>query len=244
MNRDGFTPNQQLALDMARLEWAHIEAFDNEALPPVEVDSLSGVDPERFRLRLQPYIMLLELGYEVDEFLIKIKQGDRLRDEASNAMEMRRSRLRNRLRRRLRPKTVYVAVHRFKDSVYYKRIDHPQFVMLSAFQKNATIAEACDELVQSGTASGDVGADVKSWFATWASLGWFCALIMETKNFSYLAAVTGCSVRGGEFVQSPVLLALRLYWGWQFFITGRGHLDESPKDDGVFSRACIFHFRT
>ena len=129
----------------------------------------------RFRLRLQPYITLLGLSYEVDEFLIKIKQGDRLRDEASNAMEMRRSRLRNRLRRTLRPKTVFVAVHRFKDSVYYKRIDRPQFVMLSAFQKNATIAEACDELVQFGTVLGDAGETVKSWFATWASLGWFCA---------------------------------------------------------------------
>jgi putative oxidoreductase len=25
-------------------------------------------------------------------------------------------------------------------------------------------------------------------------------------------------------LQSPLLLALRLYWGWQFFITGKGHL--------------------
>src|SRR5207302_10057461 len=29
-------PRHQLALDMARLEWAHIEAFDNEARPPLK----------------------------------------------------------------------------------------------------------------------------------------------------------------------------------------------------------------
>jgi hypothetical protein len=167
-------PNQQLALDMARLEWAHIEAFDNEALPPVETNSLAGADPGRIRLRLQPHITLLRLGHEVDEFLIKIKQGERLRDEASNAMEMRRAHLRKRLRRSLRPKPVYLAVHRFKDAVFYKRLEPAQFAMLSAFKKNATIAEACDALAQTGTVAGDIGADVKSWFQTWASLGWLC----------------------------------------------------------------------
>ena len=29
-------PHKQLALDMARLEWAHIEAFDNEATPAAQ----------------------------------------------------------------------------------------------------------------------------------------------------------------------------------------------------------------
>jgi hypothetical protein len=167
-------PNQRLALDMARLEWAHIEAFDNEARPPLETNSLAGKDPGRIRLRLQPHITLLRLGFEVDEFLIQIKQGERLRDEASNAMEMRQARLRNGLRRRLRPNTVFLAVHRHKDTVYYKRLESAQFCMLSAFQRNATIAEACDELAQTGTVAGDIGAEVKSWFETWASLGWFC----------------------------------------------------------------------
>src|SRR5271155_3339897 len=31
-------PLNHPALDMARLEWAHIEAFDNEAKPPLETD--------------------------------------------------------------------------------------------------------------------------------------------------------------------------------------------------------------
>ncbi len=166
--------NPKLALDMARLEWAHIEAFDNEARPKLKMDSLAGMDPGRIHLRLQPHITLLQIAHEVDEFLIQIKQGERLRNEASNAMEMRRARLRNTLRRRLRPKTVFLAVHRYKDAVHYKRLESAQFSMLSAFQKNATIAEACDQLAQSGGVSGDAGAEVKSWFETWAALGWFC----------------------------------------------------------------------
>jgi putative oxidoreductase len=31
-------------------------------------------------------------------------------------------------------------------------------------------------------------------------------------------------IKAGTLFQSPLLLAIRLYWGWQFFLTGRGKL--------------------
>ncbi len=67
-SRTGSRRCAPLALDMARLEWAHIEAFDNEAKPPLEAESLLGADPARIRLRLQPHITLLHLHYELDSF--------------------------------------------------------------------------------------------------------------------------------------------------------------------------------
>lgn len=167
-------PNPDLALDMARLEWAHIEAFDNEARPFLDTDSLAGKNPAKIRLRLQPHITLLHLGYEVDEFLIKIKQGERLRNEASNAVELRRSRLRNKLRSSLRPNPVFLAVHRHNDAVYYKRLEDGQYLMLRAFQENATIADACEQVALCGFVEGDIGAEIRSWFQTWATLRWFC----------------------------------------------------------------------
>jgi hypothetical protein len=85
-------PLKHPALDMARLEWAHVEAFDNEARPPLEMDSLLGVDPAQICLRLQPHLTLLQLRYELDEFLIEVKKGEGLRNEASNAMEQHRAR--------------------------------------------------------------------------------------------------------------------------------------------------------
>jgi len=36
----------------------------------------------------------------------------------------------------------------------------------------------------------------------------------------------------GEALQSPLLLVIRLYWGWQFILTGRGklmHLDKTAR---------------
>ena len=90
-NRAGLRRTTQLALDMARLEWAHIEAFDNEARPPLS-DRRFGRPGRRpqIRLQLQPHLTLLKLDNEVDDFLIELKKNSGLRSEASNAMEQNR----------------------------------------------------------------------------------------------------------------------------------------------------------
>ena len=164
-------PLQKPALDMARLEWAHIEAFDNEAKPRLQVNSLLGADPDKVCLGLQPYLTLLELGYELDNFLVKLKHGQALRSEASNAMAERRTKQRRHSKKHLRPKTIFLAVHRHDDTVYYKRLQPEQFRLLSALRSGATLAEACEALAESGVLDAE---DIKNWFETWASLGWFC----------------------------------------------------------------------
>jgi Putative DNA-binding domain len=169
-------PHSQLGQDMARLEWAQIEAFDNEAKPPLTTDSLLEVDPVRTRLQLQPHLTLLELKYPVDEFLVQIKRAQRLRDEASNAMEAHTAHTRRRLKGRLKPAKVFLAVHRHKDTVYYKRLEKDAFCVLSGFRKNATIAEACQQLGAVEGDPADLGGKIKLWFQSWASLGWLCRL--------------------------------------------------------------------
>ena len=42
-------------------------------------------------------------------------------------------------------------------------------------------------------------------------------------------------VRATSLLQSPLLLAVRLYWGWQFFQTGWGKLHDIPKVVGFFT---------
>jgi hypothetical protein len=169
-------PHRQLALDMARLEWAQIEAFDNEVKPPLTKDSLREIDPARTRLQLQPHLSLLDLNYPVDEFLVQVKRADRLRDEASNAMEEQPARLRRRLKRRSKAAKVFLAVHRQKETVYYKRLEREAFCVLSAFRGKTTIAEACQELGALQDVPADLGAKIKSWFESWAALGWLCRL--------------------------------------------------------------------
>src|SRR5580704_14572034 len=72
-----------LALDMVRLEWAHIEAFDGEARKPLEPEDLLELGPE-LRLSLQPHVTLLELNYPVDDLRIAVNERVEEHNSASN----------------------------------------------------------------------------------------------------------------------------------------------------------------
>ncbi len=176
-------PKTQLALDLARLEWAHIEAFDNEARPSLKMEDLTGVDAAKIRLKLQPHLTLLKLENVVDDFLIELKKNSGLRSEASNAMEQNQRRKKAQKAHALKRQTNFLAVHRYKDAIYYKQLEPGQFLLLSELRGGATLEKSVAKLV-SLKISGDLGARVGKWFANWAALGWFCGLEDSTKRKS------------------------------------------------------------
>jgi putative oxidoreductase len=49
-----------------------------------------------------------------------------------------------------------------------------------------------------------------------------------------LANAYGLWVKAISCLQSPLLLAMRLYWGWQFFQTGKGKLMNLDRTAGFF----------
>jgi Putative DNA-binding domain len=169
-------PHQGLALDMVRIEWANIVAFDEGAKPTIHVDDLLGRDPAKVRLALQPYITLLEVRYPVDDLLIAAKKGDdRLRGEASNAVALQHKRAGRISFRGLKPQRLYIAVHRMENSVYYKPLTREQFEILRALQQGATIKKACAVLLKRrGSAAKDWSSQLQHWFKEWTSFGWFC----------------------------------------------------------------------
>ncbi len=160
-------PHGPMALDMARLEWALVIAFDGEAKPIVNIDDLLGANPAKLRLHLQPYLSVLQLRYLLDDYLIALKKlnFDALRGEASNAVTQHAHKRVKKLRRP-KAQTVYVAVHRMENCVYYKRLTREQFDLLGALRRGKTLTQAC---ARAGNAD-----ELRRWFDTWASLGWFC----------------------------------------------------------------------
>jgi putative oxidoreductase len=48
---------------------------------------------------------------------------------------------------------------------------------------------------------------------------------MITNKMEIVKKVYSLWVKGAGWLQSPFLLAIRLYWGWQFFQTGLGKLE-------------------
>jgi hypothetical protein len=175
------SPGAQLALDMARLEWAHTEAFDNEARPPLKTGDLIGLDAAKIRLQLQPHLTLLKLQNEIDDFLIELKKNSGLRSEASNAIEQNHRTKKTKVARGLKHKTNFLAVHRWQDLVYYKKLEPGQFRLLSTLQGGATLEKACAELAGLKI-SGNLGETIQKWFSDWAALGWFCVLGSSTKR--------------------------------------------------------------
>ena len=167
-------PKSQLALEMARLEWAHIEAFDNATETPLALNKLTDSDPQKLRLSLQPYLTLLRLEYPLDEFLISVRRQQGFRQEASNAVENRRKYLPTQWSRFRRSDAVQLAVHRYRNSVFYKRLTPLQFVLLSGLQQNLPLEKAFVMAVESNPDEKFTPKQITKWFRDWSALGWFC----------------------------------------------------------------------
>ncbi len=158
---------KQLALDMARFEWAQIVAFDGPARPPVGVDDLLGKPAAKLRLAIQPYVTLLELKYPLDDYVIQLKQHG-LRRDASNAIEESDAPARTKRRPPLpRRQTVYIGVHRHNNALYYKRLDPQAFKLLTNLDAGRSLRQAIR--ISRITDPPKVGTI----FETYATLGWF-----------------------------------------------------------------------
>ncbi len=166
---------QALALDIARLEWADIEAFDGKEEPPLRPEDLAAEAGANLRLRLQPYVRLLDLKYPVDDLLLEVRTEDEDTDFASNAFQEKHKRKRVRAVAKLKPAAIFLAVHRVDDSVYFRRIEREEFVMLSALRGDKGLGKAIEAAFQkSKVPVQERAALVKRWFQNWAALGWFC----------------------------------------------------------------------
>lgn len=162
-----------LAMDVARLEWAYIESFDNaaeRALTPADLGELDGES----QLGLQPHLRLLHLQHAVDDFVIDVHRRQASQDVVSNAV----SEVKHARRRRvpaLKSGDLYLAVHRYENAVYYKRLEREEYSLLTTLQQGGTLGEALEHAFACSTLAEDERAPkVQAWFANWAELGWFC----------------------------------------------------------------------
>jgi hypothetical protein len=173
-------PKQTLALDIARLEWADIEAFDGAAEPPLRPDQLGdqlgGHAGGNLRLKLQPYLRLLDLKYPADDLLLEVRKEQEDTDFASNAFQERRKRKRVQAVAKLKPAAIFLAVHRVDDSVYFRRIEREEFAILVALRQGKTLGKAIDAAFQkSKIPLPQRATSVQQWFQNWSTLGWFAA---------------------------------------------------------------------
>jgi hypothetical protein len=168
---------QQLALDMVRLEWADIQAFDGKTEPVLQPEDLARAAGGNIKLQLQPYIQLLDCKYPVDDLLLAVRDSEEDSTVASNAFSESKKRRRVRAAAQLKPGDIFLAVHRVDESVYFRRLDREEFEILRALREGKTLDGAIAlGFRKSKMLIGQRAATVQGWFQHWATLGWFWQL--------------------------------------------------------------------
>jgi hypothetical protein len=162
-------PHTALALEVARFEWSQTVAFDGESRPALKPETFARASAATLRLGLQPYLSLLACNHPVDDYVLAVKKRDSLRAAASNTAGTAARRTRARHIPRPRRHRTYLAVHRLDNQLYYKRLERPAYLILSALKSGETLAAA---IMAGGPRVKP--ARVRTWFASWMRLGWFC----------------------------------------------------------------------
>lgn len=168
--------HERMALDMVRLEWADIEAYDAAEFPILSEKELAslGEDPV---FHLQPNLQLLDLAYPVDELLLKVRETEEPEtDISSNVVMMEHPASEAREQLPLpRARKIFLAVHRQENIVYFKRLKPEAFALLRALRQGQPLSQAIETSVNwSGKKLERVMEQLHDWFANWSQLGWFC----------------------------------------------------------------------
>jgi len=169
----------RLALDVARIEWAFVEAFDSAERTPLTVDQIATLDAGS-HLALQPHLQLITLDYPADDVVLALHAREKRgaseagikQDDPPNAPAHLPG---------LRRKRTWLAAHRADNSVYYLRLEREEYLTLAAIRQGAPLAESIDAGFNgSRTAISRRPQLVRDWFAHWAELGWICAPELES----------------------------------------------------------------
>jgi hypothetical protein len=169
----------RLALDVVRIEWAFVEAFDNAERAPLTLDQIATLDAGS-RLRLQPHLRLIALDYAADDLVLNLHQRDKRQTSEAGVDREELDEPPARLTR-LRRSPTWLAAHRVDFSVYYLRLKREEFLTLAAIRQGLPLSDALEtgfigsRIPQTGRAGL-----IQKWFATWAELGWICAPELES----------------------------------------------------------------
>ena len=170
---------QALAVDVARIEWAFVEAFDNAENTPLTLEQIATLDGDS-RLAVQPHVRLMALNYAADEVVLALHNGEKrqageagVKHEGGEDEPVRLPRLRRR--------AVWVAAHRVDFSVYYRRMEREEFLTLEAIRAGDSLGAALDAAFShSRLPESRRAGRVRAWFSTWAELRWICAPDLES----------------------------------------------------------------
>jgi hypothetical protein len=163
-----------LAVDVARIEWAFVEAFDSAEHEPLTLEQIATLEGGS-QLGLQPHLQLVELEYPVDDLVLNLHKQEKRQTTEASLQHDGENHAPAKLPA-LRRKPTWLAAHRVDYSVFYLRLKRGEFHTLRAIRAGQPLAEA----IEAGVTTARVPAArrpqlVRQWFTAWAELGWICA---------------------------------------------------------------------
>lgn len=151
-----FVAHDPLLSDLARIEWAFVEAFDAKDEPAFDPSSIATISEDAWpaaRIVLQPAVQLVGMEHAGHDYRAAVK-----RDETPPRPE---------------PSPSFVVVYRGPSSLQYIAIDRDAFELLSALSRGTPLGEACEQAARaSGAALDDFQTKLGGWFAQWTQRGW------------------------------------------------------------------------
>jgi hypothetical protein len=143
--------------ELARVEWAFVEAFDAPDAPALDVASIASVPEDAWpsaHIVLQPSLQRLALRYAAHDYRRAVRSGDVpiAQPEATPS---------------------YVIVFRGASGLEHLELEVDAFRLLDELARGTPLGDACERVAtSSGTPVARFEENVGAWFQRWTALGW------------------------------------------------------------------------
>ncbi len=158
-------PRKIFCYDLARLELAMTQVFDEEERAPLASDSIGSIAPEdleRVRFVPIPALRLHEFSYDANSSFQAHREGAPI------------------VPRRVRS---WLVIHRRDYSVYRMPLERPAFTLLEGLVQGKSLGEALASFQRRLRRFPDQ-MDLFSWFRDWSAAGLFTSMSLPPRNDS------------------------------------------------------------
>ncbi len=146
-----------LIIDLARYEWAFVDAFDAPSAPPLDAAAIAAASEDewsRAKLDLAPSVQLVHARFPVDELRAEVQKGESPE--------------------RPPPKDVHLVVWRGPDAMKYLDVEPAALALLQRLARGEPLATACEAIAAEEPA---IEEKVGAWFQQWSQLGWIARVV-------------------------------------------------------------------
>ncbi len=142
--------------DLARTEWAFVEAFDGPNSPPFDPSVLATATEDQWpgaRIVFQSAMRRIALEHPAHDYRLSVKKDEQpARPDA---------------------KPTWVVVYRGKENLQFIDVEHDAFELLEELAKGTPLGEACERAAKASNVDpSSFETKLGQWFQEWTTFGW------------------------------------------------------------------------